>query len=135
MKIVDKKKIKIIKILSEYEVVINAGSDDGIEVNQHFNILDDEKRLLTDPDTGDILDEFTGYKAELIVKRVEKKYAICRTPRSSSDSISLLAQSMSLGLTKSQQEKLNVSEYDIDNIFSKYTNSIVKIGDLLEKEE
>lgn len=135
------KKVKIIKILSRYSIIINSGTNDGIEVGQKFNIIDDEKRLLTDPDTGDILDEFSAYKAQVIVKSVKERYSICETPKyNTSPAISsaisdMFSNNVTQFAGETKQKELNVSEYDIDNIFSNYSNSIVQVGDLLEKEK
>lgn len=140
-----KKAIKVIKILSEYKVIINAGSRDGIEINEKFDIVSSEKIILEDPDTHEILDEFEAYKAVVIAKDVREKYTICETPRYAINPVgSALAGLSSInnsiyGLYETsevKQKKLNVSEYDIHNILEKYNDdSPVIVGDHVIKIE
>ncbi|WP_367378138.1 hypothetical protein [Enterococcus gilvus] len=139
-----KKDFKIIKILSEYKVIINAGERDGIKKGDKFEILDPEKRILEDPDSGEILDEFEGFKARIIAEDVKEKYTICATPKRyeanttntiASAAIKVINENSLWGYEpkKAKQDKLNVSEYEIDNIFSPYTNSLVSEGDVVVK--
>ncbi|MBO0419066.1 hypothetical protein JZO80_02740 [Vagococcus fluvialis] len=137
------KTIKIIKILSEYSVVINAGANDGIQIGDKFDILSQEKRILEDPDTFEILDEFDSYKGTILAIDVRDRYSICETPKSTiTNPTSIAMGALSETLTRSYlgtstvQSKLNVSEYDIDNIFDKYNDdSPVVIGDHVLKIE
>lgn len=134
------KKIKIIKILSEYKVIINAGSIDGIEKDDRFNIVDPKPRVLEDPDTNKILDTFPGYKSYIVAEDVKDGYSICRSPIEYRGGIaSVVSNSISsLSLMNYEAEKikkpLNISEYDIDDILNKYTDSIIVIGDEVVKE-
>lgn len=143
------KKIKVAKIISEYEIIINAGSEDGIEQGDSLKIVDKKDRVVKDPDSGSVLGTFPGYKAIIQAKEVAEKYTICRSPityqsslisnvynslesLTSAASLSVLDANNIYG-TKSSQEKLNVNEDDIDDIYSTYTNSIIKIGDEVVK--
>ncbi len=139
-----KKEIKIIKILSKYKVIINAGKRDGIKNGDKFEILDPEKRILADPDNGEILDEFEGFKARIIAEDVKEKYTICETPKRyeanaantiASAAIKVINENSLWGYEpkKAKQDALNVSEYEIDDIFSPYTNSLVTEGDVVVK--
>ena len=133
------KKTKIIKILSEYRVVINAGSRDGVNPGDKFNIIDPNLRILEDPDTNEILDTFTGYKAYVLVEEVNEKYSICHSPVEYENSFTDLFNKDILGgsnffNSRESKKPLNVSEYDIDDIFNKYTDAIVSVGDEVEKE-
>lgn len=133
------KKTKIIKILSEYRVVINAGSRDGVNLGDKFNIIDPNLRVLEDPDTNEILDTFTGYKAYVLVEEVNEKYSICHSPVEYENGFSNVFTNNLLsttGIFNNRETKvpLNVSEYDIDDIFNKYTDAIVSVGDEVEKE-
>lgn len=136
----EKKDIKIIKIISTNEVIINSGEINGIEKGDLFFILDDEKRLLVDPDTGDILDEFTSFKDEVVVQEVFQKYSICKKPnRQVPGALTNLIQTTafsSIYQDREIEEDLNVSEYDIDNIFSPFNkNAIINVGDIVKKVE
>ena len=134
------KKTIIIKILSEYKVVINAGYRDGVEIGDKFNIIDPNLRILEDPDTHEILDTFTGYKSYILVEEVNEKYSICHSPIEYEASYSNvftnnLLSNTSIFNNREKKVPLNVSEYDIDDIFNKYTDAIVSVGDEIEKED
>lgn len=142
MLILSEKQIKIIKILSEFKVIINAGEKDGVEKDDVFEIIDPEKRILEDPDTGEILDEFEGIKAKIIATDVKEKYTICEPPKQysgvlsatfASAAVKAFTENYPYGQEGTKQKPLNVSEYEIDNIFSPYTNSLVRVGDIVKK--
>ena len=137
------KTIKIIKILSEYEVIINSGLHDGVEKGDVFNILDPDPRVIEDYDTGELLDSFKGFKDYVIVNKIKDKYSVCNShhvykPSSTERAMSNLQGVLSASLYNtpgvSSQVPLNVSEYEIDNIFSEYTKSIITVGDTVEKK-
>ena len=49
---------QIIAILNNKQVIINVGKRDGVEVNDKFDIVDSQVKVLRDPDTHEILDKF-----------------------------------------------------------------------------
>lgn len=134
-----KKKAKIAAILSETEVIINAGKLDGIQKGHSFYIIDDNGRVIKDPDTEEILGKFEGYKGKLIVKKVEDRFSYCETPIYYKNLAveSTLASSKSImnslnTISGTKQDKLNILEEDILDLESSYTDTPVKIGDELE---
>ncbi|WP_020006232.1 hypothetical protein [Salinicoccus albus] len=134
-----KKKVKIATILSETEVIINAGKLDGIQQGQAFYIVDIHGRVIKDPDTDEILGSFPGYKGKVVVKKVKDKFSYCESPTYYRN----YAAELTLASTKSlidnmdiiggqEQNKLNILKEDITDLSSKFTDSPVKIGDILE---
>ena len=68
--------IKIVKIINEYQVVINAGSDELIREGQHLEVF----VLVTpivDPDTGDELGTLDYVKAKRRVINVFPRMSVC----------------------------------------------------------
>ncbi|MFC3900383.1 hypothetical protein [Aliicoccus persicus] len=133
------KKVKIAAILSETEVIINAGSLDGIQIGQTFYIIDTEGRIIKDPDTDSILGKFEGYKGKLIVKKTEDRFSYCETPTyyKSLAVESTLASSRALlnsldTISGTEQDKLNIVKEDILDLNSIYTDTQVMVGDSLE---
>lgn len=43
---------KVVKVIDEYRIVINRGSEHGIEENQKFMLYELDEEELKDPDTG-----------------------------------------------------------------------------------
>lgn len=128
--------IKIAMIISEYRVIINAGTQDGIKKNDEFLIIDEKGFDIIDPDTGDVLGHFDGYKGKLVVTEVEEKYSYCETPTIykstiTSDLSYMTEKSIGSLFGEKEQKKLNIDKGDIVNINDRITNSKVKVGDRL----
>lgn len=70
------KTYKVIKIINDYELVVNAGSNNGIGKDESLEvfILGEE---ITDPETGESLGTLDTIKAYLNVKHVYPKMSIC----------------------------------------------------------
>lgn len=133
------KKIKIAAILSETEVIINAGSLDGVQNGYAFYIIDTEGRVIKDPDTNEVLGKFEGYKGKLIVKKTEDRFSYCETPTYYKNLAveSTLASSKSIlnslnTISGTKQDKLNILKEDVLDLKSMYTDTPVKVGDSLE---
>lgn len=70
------KEIKIVKIINEYRVVINAGSNDLIHDGQYLEIFVPGTPII-DPDTGDDLGTLDYIKAKLRVVNVFPRMSVC----------------------------------------------------------
>lgn len=130
------KKIKIIKIVDETAFIINAGSDDGIEKNNKFEILDTEGEKIEDPETGEILGNLNTSKGIIIAETVYEKMTIARTRMIGGE---LTYVSDILKFTNpyikekpSHREELLVDESEITGGLQKSSNPI-KIGDEVSK--
>lgn len=63
---------------NEEQIVINRGEDFGVDVGQVF-VVREAGEILTDPDTGEVLDVFEGAEtARIEVTRVTEKVAYCK---------------------------------------------------------
>lgn len=67
---------KVVKIISEYAIVINAGSEDSIQVGQPLEIFTPGQDVI-DPETGMKLGVLDYIKARLTVKDVFPRMCIC----------------------------------------------------------
>ena len=67
----------VVMAKSEKMIVINRGEDYGVEVGNSFSIRE-KGEVLTDPDTGEILDVFEGeVLGKVKVNRVSEKVSYC----------------------------------------------------------
>ena len=65
----------VIKVTSKGQIIINRGSNHGVEAGQEFIIAEKGEQLI-DPDTGEVLDEEEGEViAEIKVTKVKEKLA------------------------------------------------------------
>lgn len=72
---------KVAKILNSRELVINIGSDHGVEEGMYFEVLDPKGENITDPDTGEILGSIDRPKVSVQVSRVEPRISVASTYR------------------------------------------------------
>ncbi len=72
-----KKIYKVIKIIDDTSIVINAGSDDGITTADRFEIFTTGNEI-KDPDTGEVLGTLDTIKETVSVDNLFPKMCICR---------------------------------------------------------
>ncbi|MBC1499349.1 hypothetical protein HB943_01950 [Listeria weihenstephanensis] len=124
---------KIIKIIDQKRVVINAGSNSQIKKGDLLTVLDEVGEEVTDPETGHHLGRLDIYKAQLEVEIVYAKMAICINAAApfSAKNIGAIGSSF---LSGSYRPDLNV---DLDQATGGYYTSKdtppIKIGDTVSK--
>lgn len=69
---------KVASIMNEREVIINKGSDDGVEEGMTFRVTS-EGVPVTDPDTGESLGVFIRDKIGIKISEVHPKFSVART--------------------------------------------------------
>src|SRR5262245_12200727 len=62
---------KVAAILSKRELILNVGSDDGVEIGMKFVILNSQGIDVSDPDTGKVLGTVEVPKTVVKVVRVD----------------------------------------------------------------
>lgn len=126
-----KKDFYVVAILSDTELIINAGRIDHVQLNSSFDILDNEVAVLKDPVTGEVLDEFHRKKQRVYVKSIKPKYCVCTSIYTKQTRPSAL-QSILDGnklISETIGRKMNVDKKDINNITSGYSYSKIHIKD------
>lgn len=128
--------MKIAKIISTKQIVVNAGSNDGLKVGDKLEIIDkfgDEP--IVDPDTGESLGTLDLIKGTVIVSKVYPHMAIADSPK-----VSPLLQAMRPGLLSSPlygssyQEDLNVDPSQITGGLPEAGDQQIRIGDIVIKK-
>lgn len=127
------KQFKIAKILDEYNIVINAGTNHGVAIGDEFQILDVTSNPVEDPDTKEIIGYLNLIKASVIVIDVQEKMCIC-TSEESKTSMGILADTLS-NMTghmhpygKTEKVRLNIDYSDVTGGLSK-SNEPIRVGD------
>lgn len=69
--------LKIVKIIDEYHVVINAGSSQGVKKGDVFQICAPSVNVV-DPETGEKLGALEHVKATIEATEVYQKMAVCK---------------------------------------------------------
>jgi hypothetical protein len=71
---------KVAGILTERELVINVGTNKGVQKAMKFKVLAKPAEI-TDPDTGELLATIAREKVRVEATDVHEKYSICSTYR------------------------------------------------------
>ena len=72
---------KVARVLNTRELVINRGSEHGVEKGMVFEVLDTTGSEIRDPDTGDVLGSVYRAKVRVRVTIVEPLLCVARTFR------------------------------------------------------
>ena len=67
---------KVVRILDEYRIIINAGTIHGIDEHSRFKIMGVVDKVY-DPDTQELLGTLNGEKARVIPIEIYEKMCIC----------------------------------------------------------
>ena len=109
---------KVVRILDEYRIIINAGFKNGITVNDVFEIHGVVDAIY-DPDTKELLGTLNGIKAQVKVAQVHEKMSVCKNVVEISPIQTLIYEGLTGGRGLSQfmstPQKLNVDKSQITN--------------------
>ncbi|MBC1284389.1 hypothetical protein [Listeria booriae] len=130
--------IKVVKIIDDERIVINAGTENGIKIHQQLSIIDKEGDEVIDPDTGASLGSLDIVKAIVEVEATYPKMSVCVNPEMAKSTAEILdsltkAQSSafrSAFLAGTKRKNLNVN---LEQVTGGYNNekgeSTINIGD------
>lgn len=134
---------RVIKIISEFEIVINAGTMDGLNEGDDINIIVPGE-ILTDPyDDNKKLGSLDFIKDVLKIKTITPYYSICHKTKTKvvkkgtlSQSAAAIGASALAALTDTTVEveiPLDVVESQITNGYPEQTDPNIVIGDYARK--
>ena len=73
---------KVARILSSRELALNIGSENGVELEMLFDVLDVASENIRDPDTGEVIGSVYRPKVRIRVVEVQEKISVASTFRS-----------------------------------------------------
>lgn len=114
---------KVVKIVNEYKVVVNAGSNDLIQKGQCLEIFAPGREVI-DPDTNESLGVLDYVKAKLYVKDVFPKMSLC--VNQDSETVSILTPTFQM----ERSLPLNVDSKEISGGFEGIDKKI-RVGDMV----
>lgn len=123
---------KVIKIINEYNIIINAGSNKMIKEGDKLEVFI-KGEPVEDPETNEKLGTLDIIKAKLVVKQVFQKFCVCGN--FSTTTISPIQINQIIGnyfTPKEYEEKLNIDPKEITGGF-RGEDKTIKIGDLVRK--
>lgn len=121
------KKYQIIKIIDEYNVLVNAGLDDGITKATKFIIEVKGQPVIFEGEDYGTLDYV---KAELEIKALYDKMALCQNSKVIKVSQRIAMASMLNNLeTLEKVAPLEINKDDVDSNFKYILDHKLKVGD------
>lgn len=118
---------RIVKIINEYNVVVNAGSNNYLKENDILEVYQPGQEVI-DPETGESLGTLDFVKARLRVVNVLPRMCVCENRDREKKSFLSIAQS----LTYEEKLPLNVQTTDISGGYEG-VNKMIRVGDLVRK--
>lgn len=115
---------KVAKVISEYEIVVNRGSNHEVEKDMEF-IVYTVGDPIVDPDTGENLGNFEHIKAKVKPEHIQENMTIMETAETKVKSSNVGAIS---NLYSSERVPKAIAEKPEDAV-----ESVVKVGDLVRE--
>lgn len=116
------KKYYVVAILSDTELIINAGRKDNITIKDSFDILDNQTKELIDPISKKTLDSFVMKKQRVYVTEVKEEYCICVSEYIEKSSYHPIIDST---IQKKVGRKMNVDKKEVTDIMSEFNYSTI----------
>lgn len=117
------KTYKVIKIINEYQLVVNVGKTQGIHKGDTLEIYVPGEKI-HDPDTNELLGTLDFIKAYIIVKDIFEKMCICENKSN------ILSPIAAMSILNSPQ-RLNVDSKEISGGILE--DSKIQVGDFVRK--
>lgn len=120
-------KIKVVKIINEYMLVINVGTDDNFQIGDEFEIFEIGEQVF-DEETNECLGTLDPIKAYIEIQNIYPKMAVCVNSKKQphSPAMSVLVD-ITATMTSFTPQKLTVNVKDISGGLD--DNRVISVGD------
>lgn len=124
---------KVARVLNSREIAINVGSEKGVDVGMHFDVLDPKYENIRDPDTNELLGSVERPKVRVQVIKVQEKLSIASTYRKKEINVGgtsftgIFSEFLMPPDWRTKYETLKTEEQDWEDIDAK--GSYVNVGD------
>jgi hypothetical protein len=122
---------KVAKIMDEYTVVINRGSEHRVEEDMRFVIYEPGDEI-KDPDTDKSLGKFEHVKAKVEVVNVQEKFSTAKTYETHTMTMPAIQQALAQVSGQTTRNELPLDEETRAGL-QKGLRPLVKIGDLVRQ--
>lgn len=103
----------VIKVLDEYKIVINRGSEHGIKPGQRFLIYKLEEEPLVDPDTGENLGQLEIVRGTGRVIHVQERLSTIESDKKGSTERRIIKRKNPFSLALGMEEEIITPTSDI----------------------
>ena len=118
---------KVIKIISDKRIVINAGKNE-VQTGDILRVIEKNSEEIVDPDTNEVLGTLDYIKATITVEYVYEHMSICKNYETKT------VNALDPFETLRQREVTSPLNVNLSQITGGYNidNKLIEIGDLLE---
>lgn len=118
---------KVIKIISDKRIVINAGKND-VQTGDILRVIEKNSEEIVDPDTNEVLGTLDYIKATITVEYVYEHMSICKNYETKT------VNALDPFETLRQREVTSPLNVNLSQITGGYNidNKLIEIGDLVE---
>ncbi|MDE6021179.1 MAG: hypothetical protein K2H01_09335 [Ruminococcus sp.] len=120
---------KVVKIIDDMNIILNCGDSDGINIGDIFNIYSNTSVVVTDPDTGDFIDELFAIKAKVQAVQIFDKMCICQSAYTD-----FAIAALGMNIFKGKRSTLNVDPAQITGGLDPNEDEYIRIGDKVIKK-
>ena len=119
--------IKVIKIISDKRIVINAGKNE-VQTGDILRVIEKNSEEIVDPDTNEVLGTLDYIKATITVEYVYEHMSICKNYETKT------VNALDPFETLRQREVTSPLNVNLSQITGGYNidNKLIEIGDLVE---
>ncbi|MEW5985169.1 MAG: hypothetical protein AB1791_00880 [Chloroflexota bacterium] len=123
---------RIIRVLDSTSVIINLGSEDGVQTNSIFNILG-QPEAIKDPFSQETLGYVNVVKAKVGAASIDEKFTIATTERASYMGLINRATLLSPFRGQLEEDELLVEQEEVQP-WKARSEAPVRVGDYVEVE-
>ncbi len=124
-------KFKVIKIIDDRKIVINAGTSHGLNTGDELEIYLPGKPII-DPDTNEDLGTLDPIKAYIEIRNIYPKMSVCVNAQKEPASTALaILQDTANALTTTVPKRLPVHPEDISGGWLESSEHRIRVGDLV----
>ena len=118
---------KVIKIISDKRIVINAGKNE-VQIGDILRVIEKNSEEIVDPDTNEVLGTLDYIKATITVEYVYEHMSICKNYETKT------VNALDPFETLRQREVTSPLNVNLSQITGGYNidNKLIEIGDLVE---
>jgi len=124
----EKQKIKVIKIIDDKSLVINAGADKGLHVGDIIEVFQPGDEVV-DPETNESLGSLDYVKARLDVVTSLPKMSVCKDKKSRNAFFDPLTTTF---INQTYYESISIDPKDISGGYEN-VDKVIRVGDLVRK--
>lgn len=125
---------RIVRILDDHTVMLNVGSDAGVEGPMRFAIYTPYDTV-TDPETGEDLGRYRRRKGAVVVQEIAPRFCVAAAPAVTEEIVEEIGGILGFGSGRTKRTKVQRRELNVEygQVRGLPTGDTVRVGDIVEQ--